>query len=50
MTVLRRRWRNVSPFFVLDILTVVGGWRNSTRRMQGMRNVLKLSELNMSMK
>ena len=44
-SVERRRWRNVKPFLVEAQLKLVGGWM-SAGRMEGVRNVLKVSELN----
>ena len=46
---LRRRLRNVRPFFGVSSTESVGG-RRSAGRMKGVRSVLKVSELNKSMK
>ena len=49
-SVERRRWINVSDHFLVEArLKLVGGWR-SARRMDGVRNLLKVSELNNSVK
>ena len=40
----------MSPFFLVEArLKLVGGWRSAVR-MEGVRNVLKVSELNHSVK
>ena len=47
---VERRRGGLSDYFLVEArLKVVGGWR-SARRMEGVRNVFKMSELNYSVK
>ena len=48
-SVVRRKWELSDHFLVEARLKLLGGWR-SAGRMEGVRNVLKVSELNHSVK
>ena len=48
--VSRGEWGGLSDYFLVeDRLKLVGGWTSAVR-MEGVRNVLKVSELNQSVK